>query len=115
MKLQDDMARTFSVSDNLMEKFWDMWLVGLSSISWTQEQHENMVKKYLEQSKSAREESGKIIAEMAEQVKNNQMQMKKMVQEAVAAALEHVEMPAYNMFDDINKKIDELSRRVDNM
>ncbi|CFX05560.1 Polyhydroxyalkanoic acid inclusion protein PhaP [Syntrophomonas zehnderi OL-4] len=114
MKTQETVTKTFATMETLMEKFWDMWLVGMGSISWTQEQFDNMLKKYLEQSQVTREESSKIIDELMKQVKNNQAQMQKMIQEAVNTALENAE-PAYNYFEEINKKVEELSKKVSSM
>jgi len=52
-----------------------------------------MVKKYLEQRKTAREESTKIIEELMQQVKKNQQQMNSMIQEAVKVAMENINIP----------------------
>ncbi len=114
MKTQETAAKTFATMDMMMEKFWDMWLVGMGSISWTQDQFDNMLKKYLEQSQAAREENSKVIDELMKQVKNNQVQMQKMIQEAVNSALENAE-PAYNYFEELNKKVEELSKKVSNI
>lgn len=114
MKTQETVTKTFATMETLMEKFWDMWLVSMGSISWTQEQFDNMLKKYLEQSQVTREESSKIIDELMKQVKNNQAQMQKMIQEAVNTALENAE-PAYNYFEEINKKVEELSKKVSSL
>lgn len=110
----EKLNQTFTMADNMAEKFWDMWLVSLGSMSWSQEQLENMVKKYLEQRKNTREEATKVIEELMVQVKKNQMQMQSMMQEAVKAALENVEIPNF-AYMDMNKKIDELAKKVDNL
>jgi polyhydroxyalkanoate synthesis regulator phasin len=114
MKTQENVTKAFASAESMMEKFWDMWLVGLGSISWSQEQFENMVRKYLEQSQTAREENSKIIDELMNQVKSNQTQMQKMIQEAVNTALENAE-PAYNYFEQLNQKVEELSKKVSNL
>ncbi len=110
----EKLNETFAMADNMAEKFWDMWLVSLGSMSWTQEQVENMVKKYLEQRKNAREETSKVVEELMGQVKKNQIQMQAMMQEAVKAALENVEFPNFDYMD-MNKKIDELAKKVENL
>jgi len=114
MNTKENIKNSFATADTLMEKYWDMWLVGLGSISWTQEQFDNMLKKYLEQSKQAREENSKVIDELMKQVKNNQVQMQSMIQEAVNTALENAQ-PAVNYFKELNKKVEELSKKVHNM
>ena len=102
------------MADNLAEKFWDMWLVGLGSMSWSQEQLENMVQKYLEQKKNTREETARVIEDLMGQVKKNQMQMQTMMQDAVKAALENVEFPNFDYLN-MSRKIDDLSRKVDDL
>jgi polyhydroxyalkanoate synthesis regulator phasin len=110
----EKLNQSFAMGDNMMEKFWDMWLVSLGSMSWSQEQLENMVQKYLEQRKIAREESTKIVEELMGQVKKNQSQMQTMMQEAVKAAFENMDFANFD-FMGVSKKVDELSKKVDNL
>lgn len=111
---KENMEKSFGMLETAMEKYWDMWLVGLGSMSWSQEQLENMVRKYLEQRKMAREESTKIVEEMLQQVKKNQMQLQNMVKEAVASALENANFPTYvSAVDELKKKVDELSQKME--
>lgn len=111
----ENINKTFAMLENSTEKIWDMWLVTLGSMSWTQEQIENMGRKYLEQRKVAREEANKVIEELTNQAKKNQQQMQKMIQEAVANAFDNLEIPTFNYIDDLSKKVDELSKKVDNL
>jgi len=111
----ENIDKTFAMLENSTEKIWDMWLVTLGSMSWTQEQIENMGRKYLEQRKVAREEANKVIEELTNQAKKNQQQMQKMIQEAVANAFDNLEIPTFNYIDDLSKKVDELSKKVDNL
>ncbi len=114
MSNNEKLNQAFAVTDNMLEKLWDMWLVGLGSMSWSQEQAEGMAKKYLEQRKNMREESTKVVEEMMSQVKKNQIQMQTMIQEAVKVAFENVEMPNFDYMD-MSKKLDELSKKVENL
>ena len=114
MNTQDTINKTFSNFENLMEKYWDMWLVGLGSVSWSQEQFENMMKKYLDQSRIAREENSKVIDELMKQVKTSQAQIQSMIQEAVKEAVENAG-PAYSYFEELNKKVEELSKKVNDL
>jgi len=111
----ENINKTFTMLENSTEKLWDMWLVTLGSMSWTQEQIENMGRKYLEQRKVAREEANKVIEELTNQAKKNQQQMQKMIQEAVANAFDNLEIPTFAYIDDLSKKVDELSKKVDNL
>jgi len=111
----ENIDKTFAMLENSTEKIWDMWLVTLGSMSWTQEQIENMGRKYLEQRKVAREEANKVIEELTNQAKKNQQQMQKMIQEAVANAFDNLEIPTFTYIDELSKKVDELSKKVDNL
>ena len=111
----ENIDKTFAMLENSTEKIWDMWLVTLGSMSWTQEQIENMGSKYLEQRKVAREEANKVIEELTNQAKKNQQQMQKMIQEAVANAFDNLEIPTFTYIDELSKKVDELSKKVDNL
>jgi len=111
----ENINKTFTMLENSTEKLWDMWLVTLGSMSWTQEQIENMGRKYLEQRKVAREEANKVIEELTNQAKKNQQQMQKMIQEAVANAFDNLEIPTFTYIDELSKKVDELSKKVDNL
>jgi len=111
----ENINKTFTMLENSTEKLWDMWLVTLGSMSWTQEQIENMGSKYLEQRKVAREEANKVMEELTNQAKKNQQQMQKMIQEAVANAFDNLEIPTFTYIDELSKKVDELSKKVDNL
>jgi polyhydroxyalkanoate synthesis regulator phasin len=115
LKAQENLLKSFAMTDNMVEKFWDMWQLSLGSLSWSQEQLENMAKRYLEQSKLAREESNKVMEELMKQVKSNQAQMQKMVQQAVNTSFENVDVPVYNYFDELNKKVEELSKKINSL
>lgn len=112
---QETWGKTFSLVESINEKMWEMWLFSMGSMSWSQEQMENMLSKYIEQRKLARDESSRLIDEVMNQVKRNQMQMQKMVQEAVNTALENVDIPGNKYFDDLNARINELSKKLENL
>ena len=111
----ENITKTFAILENSSEKLWDMWLVTFGSMSWSQEQIENMGRKYLEQRKVAREEANKVIDELTNQAKKNQQQMQKMIQEAVINAFDNLEIPTFNYIDELSKKVDDLSKKVDNL
>ncbi|MDD3853243.1 MAG: phasin family protein [Syntrophomonadaceae bacterium] len=115
MKTKDVVENAFTVAENMTDKYWDMWMVGLGSVSWSQEQLDSMLKKYNEQIKTAREENIKLVEEMIQQVKKNQAQMQNMLQEAVKAAMENIEVPTFNTLDELQKKVDEISKKVEQL
>lgn len=113
MNTKENLNKSFDMAENSIEKLWDMWLVTLGSFSWSQEQIENMTKKFLDQNKTNREENIKVVEELMSQAKKNQGQMQKMIEDAVLSAFENVKFPNMNTMDDLSKKVDELSKKVD--
>lgn len=112
-KTQENLKKSFAMSENLIEKYWDMLQVSLGSLSWSQDQLESMTKKYMEQSKLAREENNKLMEELMKQIKNNQVQLHNMVKQAINTTMETVDVPGYNYFEELSKKVEALSKKVD--
>ena len=115
MTNKENLKKAFVIGENTTEKLWDMWLVTLGSMSWTQEQVENLIKRYLEQRKVARDEITKLVEELMSQAKKNNQQMQKMMQEAINASMENVEFPSFNYFEELNKRVEDLSKKVENL
>jgi polyhydroxyalkanoate synthesis regulator phasin len=101
--------KSFTMADNMMNKFWDMWQLSLGNLYWNQDQIETMTKNNLKQSKLASEESNKVMEDLMKQVKKNQMQMQGMMQQAVRATFANVDIPFYNYGKEINNKVEKLS------
>ena len=110
MNSQEQLTKSFAAADDLVKKFWDMWMVGLGSVTWTNEQMETMAKKYLEQRQQAREESGRVIEELIKQVQNNSSTSQKLVQDTVSSLFSTVDTPFSAFFDDFTKKMQELAK-----
>ena len=110
MNSQEQLTKSFAAADDLVKKFWDMWMVGLGSVTWTNEQMETMAKKYLEQRQQAREESGRVIEELIKQVQNNLATSQKVVQDTVSSLFSTVDTPFSAFFDDFTKKMQELAK-----
>jgi len=110
MNSQEQLTKSFAAADDLVKKFWDMWMVGLGSVTWTNEQMETMAKKYLEQRQQAREESGRVIEELIKQVQNNSATSQKVVQDTVSSLFSTVDTPFSAFFDDFTKKMQELAK-----
>ncbi|NLW91297.1 MAG: phasin family protein [Syntrophomonadaceae bacterium] len=115
MSTKENFVKSFALAESSSEKMWDIWLVTLGSLSWSQEQIENMVKKYVDQRKIARDENNKLVEELMSQAKKNQQQMQKMIQEAVTNAFENMDIPTFNYIDDLTKKVEELTKKVNNL
>lgn len=110
---KENLAKSFNMIENSMEKMWDMWLVSLGSLSWTQDQIENMTRKQLDQNKAAREELIRLVEDLSKQMRRNQEQFQKLVEEAVMSTYEQVDYANKNLIEDLSKKVEDLSKKVE--
>ncbi|MBP1707435.1 MAG: hypothetical protein H6Q39_1159 [Chloroflexi bacterium] len=110
---KEGLVKSFNMIENSMEKMWDMWLVSLGSLSWTQDQIENMTRKQLDQNKSAREEMIKLVEDLSKQMRRNQEQFQKIIEEAVMNTYEHINYTNQNLISDLSKKVEDLSKKVE--
>lgn len=106
------LAKSFNLIENSMEKMWDMWLVSLGSLTWTQEQMENMTRKQLDQNKAAREEMIILVEDLNKQAHINQEQFQKVVEEAVMNTYEHINYTNQELIGDLQKKVDDLTKKL---
>ncbi|MGE5371051.1 MAG: hypothetical protein ACM3QZ_03575 [Solirubrobacterales bacterium] len=114
--LGDSITRNFQVLSSLNEKFWDMWMVNIGSLSWMNEQWENMVQTYVGQRKAIREELVKVAEQMSEQIQKNLSQVEDTLKDAWVASADNVNIPSsipgYKSYADLVKQVDELSKKV---
>jgi len=115
LNVKENLENVFSFTESSTEKMWEVFFVSLGSMSWTQDQIQNLASKYLDQSKVNREEGIKLVEELAGQAKKNQQQMQEMIQEAVIGAFGNLDIPTFSYIDDLSKKVDELSKKVNNL
>ena len=110
---KESLAKNFNMIESSMDKMWDMWLVSMNSLSWTQEQMENMARKQLDQNKTAREEMIKLVEELSKQMRRNQGQFQKMVEEAITNTYTHINHGSQSMFADLTKQVEGLVKKAD--
>jgi polyhydroxyalkanoate synthesis regulator phasin len=113
MGTQENISKGFQVAEKSMEKYWDMWLLAMGSFSWTQEQMESAVHKYLSQRKVEQEEALKISEELLQQVKKNQQYFQYLIRDAVVAAVENANIPNFGFIADLNKRVEDLRKKVE--
>jgi polyhydroxyalkanoate synthesis regulator phasin len=106
---KENLMKSFTMADNMMNIFWDMWQLSMGNLSWNQDQLETMTKNYLKQSKLASQESNKVMEDLMKQVKKNQLQMQEMMNQAVRETFEDVVIPFYNYGNEIIDKNENLS------
>ena len=110
---KEGLAENFNLIDNSMDKMWDMWLFNLGSLAWTQDQIDNMTRKQLDRNKSAREELLKLVEDLSKQMRRNQEQFHKMVEETVMNTYQHINYTNQSLISDLAKKAEELTKTVE--
>jgi len=98
------LTRSFNMLENSMEKMWDMWRVGLGGLSWTQDQIENLTRQQLDRNKAVREEMVKMMEDLTQQMRKNQEQFQKLIEESVMNAYEQVNYVNKSLAGQLNKE-----------
>lgn len=110
MNSKESFTKNFNMIENSMEKMWDMWLVNLGSLSWIQEQMENMARKILDQNKAAREEMLKMVENVSKQTRRNQEQLQKVVEEAFTNTYEQMNYTNQEMMGEFSNKVVDMTQ-----
>ncbi|HCF50045.1 MAG TPA: hypothetical protein DER60_07165 [Syntrophomonas sp.] len=111
---KENLNRSFNMMENSVGKMWDMWLMSIGSLTWTQEQIENITRKQLDQNKTAREEMMRLVEDLSKQARINQEQFQKIVEETVMNTYQHINLANNTLIQDLSKKVDELAKKVEN-
>lgn len=109
---QDSISKSLEVFEKAMEKAWEMWRMGLTSFTAAQEQVENMVKQQLDQSITARSEFFKMENDVQQQIRSNQEQLQKMVEEAVDKAYSRADQANQDMVAALTAQVDILMSQI---
>lgn len=111
MNSKESIAKNFNMIENSMERMWDMWLVNLGSLSWTQDQMENTTRKLLDQNKSAREDMLKMMEDLSKQMRKNQEQLQKFVEEAFTNTYEQMNYTNQGMMSEFSNKVVDMTQK----
>lgn len=90
-QVMSNMETTINGVDKFVDSCWDMWLLGMSSLTASNEQMEQITKGSLDQRKTAVTEGSKVIEQMVKQVRNDQASMLNIVKDAIKRTFEDVE------------------------
>jgi len=109
---KDSVSKSFEMMEKAMEKAWDMWRMGLNSFTAAQEQIESMTLKQLDQNKATRNELMKMEDEAQKQIRRNQEQMQKMVEDAVNNAYSQAEKANQDMVATLTEQVDYMMKQL---
>ncbi|NMC26786.1 MAG: hypothetical protein GYA42_01435 [Syntrophomonadaceae bacterium] len=112
---KENLAKNATLIENSMDKMWDMWLVTLGSFSRTQDQMENMARKQLDQNKAAREEIIKVVENLSKQVRGNQTQLQKVIEESLSKTFTQMKSSNQNIMGDYASKVVDLTSKAANI
>ena len=112
---KESLAKNVTLIENSMDKMWDMWLVALGSFSRTQDQMENMVRKQLDQNRAAREEIIKVVGNLSKQVRGNQAQLQKVVEESLSKTFTQMKSSNQTIMGDYADKVADLTSKAANI
>lgn len=100
------LEKNMDMLESATNTMWDMWLGSLKSLSWTQDQIENMARTQLDQNKDMREEWLRLAEDLIKQMRANQEQFQSMFGGAMIGNYDPFSlMRAYaKQFEDIYKK-----------
>jgi polyhydroxyalkanoate synthesis regulator phasin len=114
MSEQNGQFNQFGNNGNAMPDFMNYWMATLGTLSWSQEQAENLAVKMIEQHRLTKDEGKRIMEEMVSQVRQNQEQLLKMIREGIQATFASFNSVTQAQLDDLKKRLDELAAKLEN-
>jgi polyhydroxyalkanoate synthesis regulator phasin len=104
-----NMNKTLTIAECFVDRFWDMWHLSMGSLTWSNEQMEQITKRSMEQRRAATEEGSRVLEQIVKKVQTDQNSMQKMVRETMKCTIENTNNPVYSYLADMNRKISDLS------
>lgn len=101
--------KTFTMVDCFVDRCWDMWSLSIGSFAWSNDQIEQITKRYMDQRKTAIEEGSKVIGQIVKQIQTDQNHMRNMIKDTIKGTIDNTENPILYYWADLNKKVSELS------
>ncbi|MEQ8236421.1 MAG: hypothetical protein ABRQ23_06575 [Syntrophomonadaceae bacterium] len=86
---QENLAKSFELIGDSLNRMWLMWQSSLKNVAWAQEQLENMTRTQLENNKALREEWLKLVEDLGQQTRRNQEQFQTMLQEVIESSYQY--------------------------
>lgn len=110
-RISDDRSGQRAYNEALMQTT----MQAVSTALWAQEQADVLVRACLDSQKSTREEGRKLAEKMAEQVKANQENLQRFIHSSVSLSLASMRIPQPGQVDELNRKIDALTRELESL
>ena len=99
------------ITDTLIEN----WVKSCDWMVQAQDQADSLTRSWLDQGKVSRQQGQEMAHKMAEQAKENQRLFQEMVQSTVRLSLESYRIATQQSFMELNKRVEILTRQVENL
>lgn len=112
MNLQESINKSFAVGETVQNNMLEMYKLGMGTISWSQQQYDNAVKKQFEYNQQLRDEASKFVEASIQQAQRGQQHWQKMMKACSDIAFEKTEYPGLKYYKDMNEKLQKLYEKV---
>ena len=103
---KENMQNSFNLIDNSVQRMWDTWSINLENLSKIRSQFENMTKQQIEQNAAVHEEITRILSDIGTQMRRNQEEFQKMIQDFVMETFETVSTSGQSLTYKMPEKVE---------
>lgn len=108
---KENVTRSMDMFNSAADRIWDMWITGLNSINTNADQIDSITRSQLDMARSARQEFLKQMEEMAKQMRQNQTQLMKFMEDSMLTGFDQFNQTTQSLTKDITQKVEELSKK----
>jgi polyhydroxyalkanoate synthesis regulator phasin len=91
----------------------EAWSSAAGLFFWWQDQAEHATRMWLNQWRISREQAQSLQADMVEQIRRNQAEMQRMMQDAVAGNLSNAQQLQQSTLDEMQRRMDEMTEQME--
>ena len=89
-----------------------MMMAGLGALSMTREKAENMFDEYVNRGEAARENKEGFVSEMLDYAEKNRQEFESLLGRQLNRTLSNMDLPTKEDLERVEKKIDQLSKKI---
>ncbi len=108
----DQMKQMMNMNSVLYTRMLNSWMIGMGSMSWTQDQSSFYVKSVMDRMQLATSENVKALEGAFLQMKESQLQLYNIIMESIGAATTDAEMPSLDYLTSWNKLINDMAAKA---
>lgn len=100
-------------STSMAEASIEAWSSAAGLFFWWQQQAERAARMWIDQCRITREQAQGLQADLAEQIRRNQAEMQRMMQDAVAGNLSNAQQLQQSTLDEMQRRMDEMTEQME--